>query len=114
MTDHSPIPWRVTTLDEGDRYSSIIKTDKGTSIARIYGEDMGRDNADRIVAAVNACAELDHPGRVAELVERCRELLAEQGDDAPDYATYVLNFFYIGTHTPDDAGELAQGDEVVP
>lgn len=53
---HSPEPWMVGGLKGYTRQSIVPKTDEGTYASYCIAKSVRAEDADRIVAAVNACA----------------------------------------------------------
>ena len=77
---HSPTPWVLVDTDE----DTFIEDNDGEDVGRFYDTSMSPAgvNAERIVACVNACAELDDPSKLPVLLDCIRQVAnREHGAD---------------------------------
>lgn len=91
MSKHTPEPWKVIMNAPGFNWRVAQTEDRRTDIT--IGS-LAHDDAQRIVACVNALARVTNPGAVPVLINACRhaiERLAALGHTAPGYVQATVD-----------------------
>ena len=83
MSDrHSPTPW-VFTSGEQDIHDIRALDGHVVLVLDYHADPMDEPNGKRILASVNACAELAHPDRLGVALLLIREAYTSGGPDFP-------------------------------